>query len=173
MTAEKTIKKRASRAKVAKKTGDAVAAAGSTRSPQATPRAKKAADSVHRLRIRVRAYEHGKRDCRRSLEVGEIQYTHIAAPEGRRCLFMQYTIEDASRPPDPHTPHCIGGSSVRGDSRVLVCHELRIAPQSRCAGYNDECTHTPRLFHRTKRFSVSRLVHGQRVCTAGTLCGGK
>ncbi len=65
MTAEETVKKvRKPRAKKAA-TADVSAAPGSTRSPQATPRpavggarAKKA-ESVHRLRIKVRAYEHG------------------------------------------------------------------------------------------------------------------
>lgn len=74
MTAETTVKKpRRGGAKSVKKTGDTSAAPGSTpskgsgqaRSPQATPRPAaggartKKAESVHRLRIKVRAYEHG------------------------------------------------------------------------------------------------------------------
>ena len=51
MTAEKTVKKaRVARPKAVKKTADTSAAP--------TPRAKKT-ESVHRLRIKVRAYEHG------------------------------------------------------------------------------------------------------------------
>ena len=52
MTAETTVKKaRTPRAKSVKKTDDVSVAPA--------PRAKKA-DAVHRLRIKVRAYEHGE-----------------------------------------------------------------------------------------------------------------
>ena len=62
MTAEETVKKaRTPRAKTAKSAGDSSAATASTRSPQATPRSKKP-EASHRLRIRVRAYEHAVLD---------------------------------------------------------------------------------------------------------------
>jgi len=98
MTAEKTIKKRASRAKVAKKTGDAVAAAGSTRSPQATPRAKKAADSVHRLRIRVRAYEHGVLDgaVKQIIDVAARHNATVVGPVPLPIDIKKYTVNRAS-----------------------------------------------------------------------------
>ena len=90
MTAEKTVKKRAPRAKVAKKTGDAVAAA--------TPRASKKADSVHRLRIRVRAYEHGVLDgaVKQIIDVAARHNATVVGPVPLPIDIKKYTVNRAS-----------------------------------------------------------------------------
>ena len=93
MTAEKVAKKRAPRAKkTVKKTDSAVAA------PASTPRAKKAADSVHRLRTRVRAYEHGVLDgaVKQIIDVAARHNATVVGPVPLPIDIKKYTVNRAS-----------------------------------------------------------------------------
>lgn len=113
MTAEKTVKKprRGGAKKVAKsastrgaestrggKTGDAVAAATTPRSAAGGARAKKAADSMHRLRIRVRAYEHGVLDgaVKQIIDVAARHNATVVGPVPLPIDIKKYTVNRAS-----------------------------------------------------------------------------
>jgi hypothetical protein len=86
MTAEKTVKKRAPRAKTAKRAVVASAAP--------TPRAKKAEVSVHRLRIRVRAYEHGVLDgaVKQIIDVAARHNATVVGPVPLPIDIKKYTV---------------------------------------------------------------------------------
>lgn len=87
MTAETTAKKRAPRAKTAKVAGDV----------SATPRAKKA-DSAHRLRIKVRAYEHGVLDgaVKQIIDVASRHNATIVGPVPLPIDIKKYTVNRAA-----------------------------------------------------------------------------
>lgn len=89
MTAEKVAKKRAPRAKTATKAGDTSAA---------TPRAKKHADATHRLRIRVRAYEHGVLDgaVKQIIDVAARHNATVVGPVPLPIDIKKYTVNRAS-----------------------------------------------------------------------------
>ena len=105
MTAEKVAKKRAPRAKKTVKKTDTAATA-----PVSTPRAKpastrgdstrggKAADSVHRLRIRVRAYEHGVLDgaVKQIIDVAARHNATVVGPVPLPIDIKKYTVNRAS-----------------------------------------------------------------------------
>jgi small subunit ribosomal protein S10 len=86
MTAEKVAKKRASRAKTA------VSADGST----AAPRKKK--DDTHRLRIRVRAYEHGVLDgaVKQIIDVAARHNASVVGPVPLPIDIKKYTVNRAA-----------------------------------------------------------------------------
>lgn len=103
MTAEATAKKRVSRpgragAKAVKKTDDASATPSSTRSPQATPRANKKADSAHRLRIRVSAYEHGILDSsvKQIIDTAARYNAEVVGPVPLPIDIKKYTVNRAA-----------------------------------------------------------------------------
>ena len=96
--AETAVKKpRATRVKAVKKAADASAAPGSTRSPQATPRVKKA-DAVHRLRIKVRAYEHGILDksVKQIIDTAARYNAEIIGPVPLPIDIKKYTVNRAA-----------------------------------------------------------------------------
>ena len=98
MTAEETVKKpRRGGARTAKKADGTSAAPGSTRSPQATPRHKKA-DTVHRLRIRVRAYEHGILDSsvKQIIDTAARYNAEIIGPVPLPIDIKKYTVNRAA-----------------------------------------------------------------------------
>src|SRR3989344_1030442 len=86
MTAEKVAKKRAPRAKKA----DTAAAS--------TPRAPQKSDGIHRLRIRVRAYEHGVLDCavKQIIDVAARHNAEIVGPVPLPIDIKKYTVNRAA-----------------------------------------------------------------------------
>ena len=107
MTAEETVKKAPRRggAKAVKKTDDVSAAPASTpsknsgqaRSPQATPRAKKP-EASHRLRIKVRAYEHGVLDksVKQIIDVAARYNAEVVGPVPLPIDIKKYTVNRAA-----------------------------------------------------------------------------
>src|SRR3990167_358944 len=93
MTAEKVAKKRAPRAKKTVKKTDTAAT-----TPVSTPRAKKVADSAHRLRIRVRAYEHGVLDgaVKQIIDVAARHNATVVGPVPLPIDIKKYTVNRAS-----------------------------------------------------------------------------
>jgi len=92
MTAEVAVKKaRAPRAKAVKKTDDASTA------PAATPRAKKS-DGPSRLRIRVRAYEHGVLDgaVKQIIDVAARHNAEVVGPVPLPIDIKKYTVNRAA-----------------------------------------------------------------------------
>ena len=92
MTAETVVKKaRAPRAKAVKKTVDSAAA------PASPPRAKKA-DTVHRLRIKVRAYEHGILDksVKQIIDTAARYNAEIIGPVPLPIDIKKYTVNRAA-----------------------------------------------------------------------------
>jgi small subunit ribosomal protein S10 len=91
MTAEKIAKKRAPRAKVAKKVADSAVVAA------VTPRVKKS-DNIHRLRIRVRAYEHGVLDgaVKQIIDVAARHNATVVGPVPLPIDIKKYTVNRAS-----------------------------------------------------------------------------
>jgi len=89
MTAEKLAKKRAPRAKKAVKTADTSAAPA--------PRAKKT-ESSHRLRIRVRAYEHGVLDgaVKQIIDVAARHNATVVGPVPLPIDIKKYTVNRAT-----------------------------------------------------------------------------
>ena len=90
MTADGVAKKaRVPRVKIAKPAGDAAAAP--------TPRAKKA-DAAHRLRIRVRAYEHGVLDgaVKQIIDVAAHHNAEIIGPVPLPIDIKKYTVNRAA-----------------------------------------------------------------------------
>ena len=90
MTAEETVKKvRKPRAKTAKSAGDSSAAL--------TPRAKKA-DASHRLRIKVRAYEHGILDAsvKQIIDVAARYNAEVIGPVPLPIDIKKYTVNRAA-----------------------------------------------------------------------------
>jgi small subunit ribosomal protein S10 len=89
MTAEVTAKKRAPRAKTAKSADDTSAA------PQ--PRAKKA-DATHRLRIKVRAYEHAVLDgaVKQIIDVAARHNAEVIGPVPLPIDIRKYTVNRAA-----------------------------------------------------------------------------
>ena len=90
MTAESTVKKaRTPRAKTAKVAGDTSAAP--------TPRAKKA-DTTHRLRIKVRAYEHGVLDgaTKQIIDVAHRHNATVVGPVPLPIDIKKYTVNRAA-----------------------------------------------------------------------------
>ena len=98
MTAEATIKKaRKPRAKKAVTTADASAQV-SPRSAQAhTPRVKKA-ETVHRLRIKVRAYEHGILDksVKQIIDTAARYNAEVVGPVPLPIDIKKYTVNRAA-----------------------------------------------------------------------------
>ncbi|MSU73801.1 30S ribosomal protein S10 [Candidatus Kaiserbacteria bacterium] len=106
MTAEETVKKvRKPRAKKAATAADVSAAptsttsksSGQARSPQATPRAKKA-DTAHRLRIKVRAYEHGILDksVKQIIDTAARYNATVVGPVPLPIDIKKYTVNRAA-----------------------------------------------------------------------------
>jgi len=98
MTAEaKVVKARKPRAKKAVPTAKAAAAPGSTRSPQAAPRVKKT-ESVHRLRIKVRAYEHGILDksVKQIIDTAARYNATVVGPVPLPIDIKKYTVNRAA-----------------------------------------------------------------------------
>ena len=100
MTAEATVKKaRKPRAKKAA-TGAAKVAAvpASTRSSQAAPRVSKKAESAHRLRIKVRAYEHGILDksVKQIIDTAARYNAEIIGPVPLPIDIKKYTVNRAA-----------------------------------------------------------------------------
>ena len=92
MTAEETVKKvRKPRAKVAKPASDSSVAAPHT------PRAKKA-DTVHRLRIKVRAYEHGILDksVKQIIDTAARYNAEVVGPVPLPIDIKKYTVNRAA-----------------------------------------------------------------------------
>jgi len=90
MTAETTVKKvRAPRARTAKKADDASAT---------TPRASKKADTAHRLRIRVRAYEHGILDSsvKQIIDTAARYNATVVGPVPLPIDIKKYTVNRAA-----------------------------------------------------------------------------
>ena len=90
MTAEETVKKvRKPRAKTAKSAGDSSAAPA--------PRAKKA-DASHRLRIKVRAYEHGILDAsvKQIIDVAARYNAEVIGPVPLPIDIKKYTVNRAA-----------------------------------------------------------------------------
>jgi small subunit ribosomal protein S10 len=87
MTAEATAKKRVSRAKTAKPAGEA----------SATPRTKKS-EASHRLRIRVRAYEHGVLDgaVKQIIDVASRHNAKVVGPVPLPIDIRKYTVNRAA-----------------------------------------------------------------------------
>ena len=103
MTAEETVKKvRKPRAKKAATAVDISAAPASTRSLQATPRASgrsgKKADTAHRLRIKVRAYEHGILDksVKQIIDTAARYNAEIVGPVPLPIDIKKYTVNRAA-----------------------------------------------------------------------------
>ena len=97
MTAESTVKKaRTPRAKTAKPAGE-TSAQVLPRSAQATPRAKKA-DATHRLRIKVRAYEHGVLDgaTKQIIDVASRHNATVVGPVPLPIDIKKYTVNRAA-----------------------------------------------------------------------------
>jgi len=100
MTAESGVKKaprgsgqaRTPRAKAVKKTGDSSAAATST------PRAPKKAESAHRLRIKVRAYEHGILDksVKQIIDTAARYNAEVIGPVPLPIDIKKYTVNRAA-----------------------------------------------------------------------------
>jgi small subunit ribosomal protein S10 len=91
MTAEETVKKvRKPRAKAAKLAGDSSAAP--------TPRAPKKVESAHRLRIRVRAYEHGVLDgaVKQIIDVAARHNAEVIGPVPLPIDIKKYTVNRAA-----------------------------------------------------------------------------
>ena len=86
MTAEAGTKKRASRAKKADSTAASPA------------RSKKTADASHRLRIRVRAYEHGVLDgaVKQIIDVAARHNAEVVGPVPLPIDIKKYTVNRAS-----------------------------------------------------------------------------
>ncbi len=98
MTAEETVKKaRKPRAKVAKPASDSSVAQVLPRSAQATPRAKKA-ESAHRLRIKVRAYEHGILDksVKQIIDTAARYNAEVVGPVPLPIDIKKYTVNRAA-----------------------------------------------------------------------------
>jgi small subunit ribosomal protein S10 len=95
--ADKAKKARAPRAKAVKKTDDVSAAPASTRSPQAAPRAKKP-EASHRLRIKVRAYEHGVLDgaVKQIIDVASRHNATVIGPVPLPIDIRKYTVNRAA-----------------------------------------------------------------------------
>jgi len=95
MTAEKVAKKRASRAK---KTASTAAAAPATTSRKKPARPGKAAEAAHRLRIRVRAYEHGVLDgaVKQIMDVAARHNAAIVGPVPLPIDIKKYTVNRAA-----------------------------------------------------------------------------
>ena len=92
MTAEAKVKKvRTPRAKAVKKTDDASA------TPLPAPRVKKT-DTVHRLRIRVRAYEHGVLDgaTKQIIDVAARHNATVIGPVPLPIDIKKYTVNRAA-----------------------------------------------------------------------------
>jgi small subunit ribosomal protein S10 len=89
MTAEKAVKKTTRR--VAKKAGTSADASA------AAPRAKKA-DSAHRLRIKVRAYEHGVLDgaVKQIIDVASRHNAQVIGPVPLPIDIRKYTVNRAA-----------------------------------------------------------------------------
>ncbi len=97
MTAEETVKKaRKPRAKTAKSADDSSAQV-TPRSAQATPRAKKA-DTAHRLRIKVRAYEHGILDksVKQIIDTAARYNATVVGPVPLPIDIKKYTVNRAA-----------------------------------------------------------------------------
>jgi small subunit ribosomal protein S10 len=98
MTAETTVKKvravpsgrQAVRARAAKKTDDS--------SATPTPRASKKAEATHRLRIRVRAYEHGILDSsvKQIIDTAARYNAEIVGPVPLPIDIKKYTVNRAA-----------------------------------------------------------------------------
>ena len=91
MTAEETVKKaRKPRAKVAKSASDSSVATSA-------PRAKKA-DSAHRLRIKVRAYEHGILDksVKQIIDTAARYNAEVVGPVPLPIDIKKYTVNRAA-----------------------------------------------------------------------------
>ena len=98
MTAEVTAKKRAPRAKAAKKAAS-TSAAPTPRPASATRVSKKAAAAeVHRLRIRVRAYEHGVLDgaVKQIIDVAARHNATVVGPVPLPIDIKKYTVNRAA-----------------------------------------------------------------------------
>ena len=99
MTAEATIKKvrkpRAPKAAVSKAAD--TSAQVPPRSAQAAPRTKKA-DTVHRLRIKVRAYEHGVLDksVKQIIDVAARHNAEVVGPVPLPIDIKKYTVNRAA-----------------------------------------------------------------------------
>lgn len=91
MTAESAAKKRAPRAKSAPK------AAAASAVPAKTTRAKKD-DSTHRLRIRVRAYEHGVLDnsVKQIIDTAARYNAEVVGPVPLPIDIKKYTVNRAA-----------------------------------------------------------------------------
>jgi small subunit ribosomal protein S10 len=89
MTAETTAKKRTPRAKTAKPAGDVSAAP--------SPRVKKA-DATHRLRIKVRAYEHAVLDgaVKQIIDVAQRHNAEVIGPVPLPIDIRKYTVNRAA-----------------------------------------------------------------------------
>ena len=89
MTAEVTAKKRVSRAKTVKKTDAA--------SATPAPRANKA-DTAHRLRIKVRAYEHGILDksVKQIIDTAARYNAEVVGPVPLPIDIKKYTVNRAA-----------------------------------------------------------------------------
>ena len=89
MTAEVTAKKRVSRAKTAKPAGVPSAAP--------SPRVKKT-EAVHRLRIKVRAYEHGVLDgaVKQIIDVAARHSATVVGPVPLPIDIKKYTVNRAA-----------------------------------------------------------------------------
>lgn len=87
MTAEATAKKRATRAKTAKTAGET----------SASPKAKKQ-EASHRLRIRVRAYEHGVLDgaVKQIIDVASRHSAEVVGPVPLPIDIRKYTVNRAA-----------------------------------------------------------------------------
>ncbi len=99
MTAEETTKKaRKPRAKMVETTADSSVTPASTRSPQAAPTRTKKADTVHRLRIKVRAYEHGILDnsVKQIIDTAARYNAEIIGPVPLPIDIKKYTVNRAA-----------------------------------------------------------------------------
>jgi len=97
MTAEEVVKKaRSPRAKTAKSAGD-TSAAPSPRPAVGGARAKKS-EASHRLRIRVRAYEHGvlDRSVKQIIDVAARYNATVVGPVPLPIDIKKYTVNRAS-----------------------------------------------------------------------------
>jgi len=91
MTAEKTVKKRASRAKTAK-TAEGSAA------PARAKKTREKGEASHRLRIRVRAYEHGVLDraVKQIMDVAARHNAEVVGPVPLPIDIKKYTVNRAA-----------------------------------------------------------------------------
>ena len=94
MTAEKTVTK--ARKPRAKKAATVVASA--TPTPAPAPRAKKTAAGTHRLRIRVRAYEHGVLDnsVKQIIDTAARYNAEVVGPVPLPIDIKKYTVNRAA-----------------------------------------------------------------------------